>query len=833
MADIPSPLTWGTIVGNFGALNADSSDAGLVPDLDPVGGQVTITPRVPLVKILDPAVPMIAVNKTISCTIVNGVLIGPDGSPGVRVVATDSPGIEPYPLQWDVRITITGATSQPPPMTINVPGGQTVNLAVVIPTAPSPPIVTVVSEQTKLDAIAARNAAQLAETNAETAETGAKAAQTAAETARSQAQTAKTDAESARTGAQTARTGAETARTQAQTAETNAKAAQTAAETASGQAQGYAQDASESVTEIGSLVENIELAVPDNGQRAVGKNELVINVRDFGALGNGVANDTNAVKAALAYVQSNPGRTLVFPDGTYRVTSLGTYNLSNTTIDLGSSTIDASLVGAGAFDLINVRGTVGNSVALTANLATATKNVSVSTTGLAAGDVVFIGSNTVFDPNRTGAKYGELNVIESITNATSLILKKETSGAYTTADAAFLRKITPVENFTLKGGKILSNTTANTMRGVSLEYCRNARIESLSIKGINRVQLQLTNCMESIVTGSRFSNASHASQAYGVSVQDATCDIIISNNVFSEVRHSVSTNNDISGIAGGLGFGIVRRILAEGNVVLDSSPNLTDGAGGDALDTHAGAEDIYYINNTVYSSSNYGINFEARSGVVRGNIIKNCIGSGIFINPRSNLESRIEVSDNTVENVTGGNGYGISITTSDAPMASCIVTDNAVRAVQGMSIRVIGTSTNPIRGTVVSNNVAHSLGIIGGTGLLLSDAPMASISGNSVRSGTVGINYTGSNTTISNNTVELIGTSGASGWAIRLGAGTKNAVLGNTLLYSASGITSTIGVSFAASGVVTYSGVWNNTTSGFTTAVSIQSGTGVVESGNI
>lgn len=159
MADIPSPLTWGTVRGNFGALNADSSDPGPVPDLDTVQGSVTLTPRLALVRILNPANPMIAIAKTVTCAITNGVLIGPDGLPDVRVVATDSPGFEPAPLQWDVRINIVGATLQPSPMTINVPGGGVVDLALVIPSPPVAPIITVVSEETKF---AAEAAAQVA-----------------------------------------------------------------------------------------------------------------------------------------------------------------------------------------------------------------------------------------------------------------------------------------------------------------------------------------------------------------------------------------------------------------------------------------------------------------------------------------------------------------------------------------------------------------------------------------------------------------------------------------------------------------------------------------------
>lgn len=161
MADIPSPLTWGTVRGNFGALNADSSDAGLVPDLDVVQGTVTLTPRLSLVKILNPSNPMIAIAKTVQCVIKDGVLIGPDGQPNVRVVASDSPGFEPSPLQWDVRIQINGAAMQPPPMIIDVPAGKVVDLALIVPSPPAVPVVTVVTEETKIEAMIAAAEAQV------------------------------------------------------------------------------------------------------------------------------------------------------------------------------------------------------------------------------------------------------------------------------------------------------------------------------------------------------------------------------------------------------------------------------------------------------------------------------------------------------------------------------------------------------------------------------------------------------------------------------------------------------------------------------------------------
>lgn len=247
MADIPSPMTWGTVRGNFGALNADSSDAGLAPDLDVVQGTVTLTPRVPLVKILNPLNPMIAIAKTVNCSIINGVLIGPDGSPDVRVVASDSPGFEPAPLQWDVRIQITGASVQPAPMIIDVPGGKVVDLALVVPSPPAIPVVTVVTEETKIAAMVAASEAQASaqaaygfSADAKNALTDSLAARVASIDARNAAQaasatavtaqdTAVSSANSANTSKISAEASASTATTKAsEAAESAARAAESA-----------------------------------------------------------------------------------------------------------------------------------------------------------------------------------------------------------------------------------------------------------------------------------------------------------------------------------------------------------------------------------------------------------------------------------------------------------------------------------------------------------------------------------------------------------------------------------------------------------------------------
>lgn len=62
----------------------------------------------------------------------------------------------------------------------------------------------------------------------------------------------------------------------------------------------------------------------------------IVNVKEFGAKGDGTTLDTSAVLAAIAYIQA--GQTLFFPRGSYRVGSLGTMT-KIITLDFGGSRI--------------------------------------------------------------------------------------------------------------------------------------------------------------------------------------------------------------------------------------------------------------------------------------------------------------------------------------------------------------------------------------------------------------------------------------------------------------------------------------------------------------
>ena len=66
--------------------------------------------------------------------------------------------------------------------------------------------------------------------------------------------------------------------------------------------------------------------------------EMIINIKDYGATGSGIYDDTNAFKAAMTYIDSIGGGKVVIPTGTYLISEM-LYLPSNLTIECHEKTI--------------------------------------------------------------------------------------------------------------------------------------------------------------------------------------------------------------------------------------------------------------------------------------------------------------------------------------------------------------------------------------------------------------------------------------------------------------------------------------------------------------
>ncbi|WP_405376012.1 MULTISPECIES: hypothetical protein [unclassified Microbacterium] len=135
---LPSNVSICEITGEFARAIIDGSDPDRDPDAVPLPGLV-----VRFTADLNPYLVRNAVSKKIivvdpivATTNAAGVLVGPDGQPGVRVVASDDPDIEP--TGWTYRVEISGTDFPSSRFSFTAPSGATVDLAAVVPLPPSP-----------------------------------------------------------------------------------------------------------------------------------------------------------------------------------------------------------------------------------------------------------------------------------------------------------------------------------------------------------------------------------------------------------------------------------------------------------------------------------------------------------------------------------------------------------------------------------------------------------------------------------------------------------------------------------------------------------------------
>src|SRR6266478_1826060 len=114
-----------------------------------------------------------------------------------------------------------------------------------------------------------------------------------------------------------------------------------------------------------------------------------VNVKNFGATGNGSTNDTAAINNAIAAL--TPGATLLFPCGTYLITSQLSLSTSQVTID-GSSCATLKYGASSTGDILLIgSNSLGSSVSLSATAnELATSFSTVSSLGVSPGDYLFI-----------------------------------------------------------------------------------------------------------------------------------------------------------------------------------------------------------------------------------------------------------------------------------------------------------------------------------------------------------------------------------------------------------------------------------------------------------
>jgi hypothetical protein len=426
-----------------------------------------------------------------------------------------------------------------------------------------------------------------------------------------------------------------------------------------------------------------------------------VSVKDFGAVGDGTTDDTTAIQAAIDAIAS--GGELVFPPGTYKITSVISKTFANNVrirIHGYGAKIDGTAVtGTVAGDTFLI--SLGGATAETQTLgATVTEGAVSLTTGSALsanpGDILRITSTDLWNPTRAYYYKGEMAQVRSI-SGTTVNLSNAIYDGYTNSTTSVLRLDTPTIEIEGLEIEMDANQTALRLSGV-----RNPIVRGLKVHGARYTGILLYYCWGGAVENCDVYDSWYTGTGASYCVLVASCqNTLVHGNVLSEARHS---------IAGG-GQEPARNITYSNNVCtihpLDTVTN--------AIDLHGNMEYCNILNNV----ADGGITISGINCVIKNNFIteSRAVTQAVLLFQEMNSDF-YEISGNTII-ASNTATYGIWVTPTEDNLAiknlivqgNNITTKSRCLSVQPRNSGVTGCAINRLavqNNTMITTSNSHS-----------------------------------------------------------------------------------------------------------------------------
>lgn len=295
----------------------------------------------------------------------------------------------------------------------------------------------------------------------------------------------------------------------------------------------------------------------------------VLNVRNYGAKGNGTADDTAAVNAAIA--QAPAGSVVYLPAGTYRLTQ--PLYLKSAMILRGDGSALTSLIFEGA-------GTAGRCIGIirwdsnqTTTYVTVTAGMTVGSTeltvssvsGFAVGDIIEIEEDNDSAWGLSEAWQlrlpGQLNRIVAVDAVgRRLTLDRHLRHAFTSARNPRLRKLSMLSNVGIEK-LFVRRKDAVSGYTIELKYAARCWIRNVESYMTYKAHVWMERAYECDVRQSYFHDAfvfGGDGQGYGVGCGKRTTDCLIEDNVFRHLRHSMIVGIGANGNVYGYNFSTQR-----------------------------------------------------------------------------------------------------------------------------------------------------------------------------------------------------------------------------------------------------------------------------------
>lgn len=404
----------------------------------------------------------------------------------------------------------------------------------------------------------------------------------------------------------------------------------------------------------------------------------IFNVKDYGALGNGIADDSNAISSALAAAVAAGGGDVYFPPGTYRATQV--FNITTSNIRLTGAGRFASVI---LWDDLAVNGFVfTGAVPLASTLLTADGNHGDRAIAVTSASGAAVGNWCLVNDATTGALEGNATFVSRVfdVSGTNISLEDllpadwptaQTATAFFYAATAFLTGI----RVTDLGFGCAATAAANKLNYLTMFRCVEPIVERCRFDNNVAPSITTVGCRDANFVNNSFERSTTVAGC-GIEIQTST-NTRIALNTTRRCRFGFTVTNS-------------PRSSIVGNIVSGREP--LSGNSGRGIRVSGQSTHSVVVGNTVNDTGFYGIYIDASSWcAVTGNTVTNVgedsLEHGIQTSISNSHPTYGQYCTITGNNVSFCTGNGIIIGNGDGfvnyPNYSVISGNNIMDCVNG------------------------------------------------------------------------------------------------------------------------------------------------------